>query len=108
MSAGDAIEPPAFPNGTSHRMWEANYCNRCWHDQGFRNGSDDVGCSLIGLGFAHEKVNEWVETDAYPDPVRGVHCTRFAPDDLQPIASIETLEEICPEEADCNHKREEL
>lgn len=108
MSAGDMVDPPAFPNGTSHRMWEGLYCQTCWHDSEFRDGSSDVGCRLIALGFVHEPVEQWVETDEYPNAVSGVHCTRYTPDTNATLQQIETIGDACPEQANCNHEREEL
>ena len=82
MAAGDVVEPPAFPNGTSFRMWQSQYCNRCWHDRMARppHNRPEDGCELILLGMMHEVVPQWIQTDADLPPAN-VHCTKFTPDD---------------------------
>lgn len=81
---GESVDPPAFSNGTEHRMWEANYCNNCWHDRKAREGKYEDGCELIAMAFAGLKVDQWVYTDRmWP---AHVHCLKFTPDDDGPDA----------------------
>lgn len=78
MSLGDTVEPPAFSNGSEFDIWQANWCDRCWHDREARKGNFESGCELIALGLAHQSVPQWVETL----PAEGwVRCLKFTPDD---------------------------
>lgn len=87
-------KPPAFPNGSWFERWQSEWCDRCWNDRGSRVEPWDESrtCDLIGLGFAHLPVPQWLESDG----PGGVHCTAFRPDDEEDEEFIPTPEPVPP------------
>lgn len=67
----------AFSNGFEHRMWAANWCDRCLVDAPFRNGISDQGCPIILTAMLDDNKTpvEWLPgTDDLADRY---HCISF-------------------------------
>lgn len=77
-----------FSNGTEGHAWQANWCDRCVHDQSVRR--DDVkpdprnngllGCALMAVALTEKTPAEWLEQDR----VRlgdQYHCVEFRDED---------------------------
>lgn len=65
----------AFPNGTSHEIWAANWCDICLVDAPYRNGISGTGCPIIAAAFLGVTPTEWMETA--PDSHDAYTCIEF-------------------------------
>lgn len=87
-----AVDQSAFSNGTEGHAWMDQWCFRCVHDKGTRDGSDPVGCPLVMVALMGRTPSEWLEQpwqqiNGRPDgdtaPVLGdtYHCVEFRNED---------------------------
>ena len=88
-----AAQPkPAFSNGTEGYAWMDAWCDRCVHDKGTRDGTDDAGCPLVRVALMERTPSEWLEQpwqqvtgrpEGVTAPVLGdtYHCVEFRPED---------------------------
>jgi hypothetical protein len=60
-----AVDDPAFSNGTEGEAWMANNCERCTHDKGTRDGTDESGCPLVMVAILGQTPSEWIETERF-------------------------------------------
>lgn len=73
-----------FSNGTEGHAWQANWCDRCLHDQSVRR--DDVkpdprnngllGCALMAVALTGKTPSEWLEQDRF-NLGDQYHCIEF-------------------------------
>ena len=70
-----------FSNGTEGYGWMDNWCDRCVHDKGTRDGTDDRGCPLVMVALMERTPIEWIDG---PRDEQGrysiedqYHCTEF-------------------------------
>lgn len=74
-----------FANGTEGYGWMDNWCDRCVHDKGTRDGTDERGCPLVMVALMEKTPVEWIDG---PRDEQGrysiadqYHCTEFRDED---------------------------
>lgn len=75
-----ALDRRPFANGTEGYSWTANWCDRCLHDKGTRDGTNDRGCELLCVAIMGRTPVEWLEQDRARLGDQ-YHCTEFREDD---------------------------
>lgn len=59
----NAIDTPAFSNGTSGYDWMAAWCDRCAHDAPYRRDETKTGCPLVLVAMWRRTPREWIPGD---------------------------------------------
>jgi hypothetical protein len=70
-AAAEALDKPAFSNGSEHDAWSARWCDRCRH-------YDD--CPLLLVMLDEQTPAQWVQ-DVPGSLGRQYRCTQFSPAD---------------------------
>ena len=77
-----AKDEPAFSNGTEGYAWMDNWCDRCVHDKGTRDGTDEAGCPLVMVALMGKTPIEWIDQTENGHRLGDTyHCTEFRDED---------------------------
>jgi hypothetical protein len=91
-----------FSNNTAWEIWSYNWCDRCVHDKGTRDGTDECGCPLVTVALCGKTPSEWLEKD--PLALDRYTCVEFrdeddpGPSEPQPVPDPPGQELLLPRE----------
>lgn len=85
----EARDEPPFANGTEGYGWMDDWCHRCLHDKGTRDGTDEQGCQLVSVALMGRTPIQWLDQKRHDGDGRLVpygiadqyHCIMFRPED---------------------------
>ena len=59
----NALDTPAFSNGTSGYDWMAAWCDCCAHDAPYQRDETKTGCPLVLVAMWRRTPREWIPGD---------------------------------------------